>query len=214
MIRDSRIQEQMEAAKRVRSLCRAQSGAGLYNYDRLAALLKQIQGEGDGRLGLEGDYVSSRKVRERESSGRVDVPQEGQSGAFPAARSAGGHVLLVDDEPEIREMACSALEMRGYSVAICRNGQEAIEYYREQCDRVDLVVSDVVMPEMNGRELLDALKQINPQVKVVLMSGYCTDATAAGLIKQGALEFISKPFSLDELWQAADSALACEGHAA
>lgn len=214
MIRDNSIHQQMEAAKRVRSLCRAQSGDGLYNYDRLAALLKQIQGEADGCAGLKGDYVSAREnSRGRGGKGEED-PMGDLKPTVGEPCPAGGHVLLVDDEPEIREMACSALEMRGYSVAVCRNGQEAIEYYREQSDRVDLVVSDVVMPEMNGRELLDALKQINPHVKVVLMSGYCTDATAAGLIKEGALEFISKPFSLDELWDAADSALTCEGHAA
>lgn len=202
MIQDNIVRSQMATAKRVRHLCQDESTGDLYNYDRLQKLLERIQPPETSQLALEGDYVSGRENR--------SCPRP----AGDSSSTCQGRVLLVDDEPEVREMARSALEMKGYSVTLCCNGQEALEHYRANSGAIDLVVSDVVMPEMNGRELLESLQQVDPDVKVVLMSGYCTETTAANLLDEGASAFLSKPFSLDELWDAADDALAFEGRAA
>ncbi len=202
MIQDNTVRNQMATARRVRHLCQDEATGDLYNYGRLEKLLERIQPPEASPLALEGDYVSGREER--------PCPESARDGSS----TCQGRILLVDDEPEVREMACSALEMRGYIVTLCSNGQEALDHYRANSESIDLVVSDVVMPEMNGRELLENLQQVDPDVKVILMSGYCTETTASTLLDEGASAFLSKPFSLDELWDAADSALTCEGRTA
>jgi two-component system cell cycle sensor histidine kinase/response regulator CckA len=104
--------------------------------------------------------------------------------------------------------------MRGYTVTFCRNGREALEYYEQHAAEIDLVISDVVMPEMNGGELLTKLRSADPDAKIMLMSGYCTETTAAALLEKGAAAFVPKPFTLDDFWERVEAAMGCESRSA
>lgn len=110
-----------------------------------------------------------------------------------------GHILLVDDEPIILDMGKRMLSKLGYSVDICCNGYEALEFYKIHHDRIDLVILDMMMPELNGRETFTALLKINPKIKVILSSGYSLDGEAQDLMDLGVIDFIAKPYSKDHL---------------
>lgn len=110
-------------------------------------------------------------------------------------------VLLVDDEDRILDIGEKTLKFLGYKVLIARDGKEAIEFYRKNQDRIDIVILDMIMPEMGGGEAYDRLKEINPHVKVLLSSGYSIDGEATEILKRGCNGFVQKPFSMKELSQ-------------
>ena len=86
-----------------------------------------------------------------------------------------------------------------HEVVSCSDGAQAVEYYRESWERIDLVILDLVMPVLSGGETFSQMRQINPNVKVILSSGYSIDGQAHEILNEGALSFIQKPFKLDEL---------------
>jgi len=108
-------------------------------------------------------------------------------------------VLLVDDEKMIVEIAEALLERLGYRVLIAGSGKEAIEIYDRNKDRIDAVLLDMIMPEMGGGETHDRLKEINPEVKVLLSSGYSINGQAQDILNRGCDGFIQKPFKIEEL---------------
>ncbi len=108
-------------------------------------------------------------------------------------------VLLVEDEDAVRMGGVRALESRGYTVHEASSGVEAMEIYRELGGKVDIVVSDVVMPEMDGPTLLGELRKIDPDVKFIFVSGYAEDAFARNLPEDAKFGFLPKPFSLKQL---------------
>jgi two-component system cell cycle sensor histidine kinase/response regulator CckA len=110
-----------------------------------------------------------------------------------------GIVLLVDDEEAILQVAQELLEAMGYRVLLARNGREAVEAYRKNQDDIDIVLLDIVMPNMGGAEAYDLMKQINPNIKVLLSSGYSINSEATKIIKRGCDAFIQKPFTMKEL---------------
>ena len=110
-----------------------------------------------------------------------------------------GTVLLVDDEETILQVAQELLETMGYRVLLARNGREAVEAYRKNQDDIDIVLLDIVMPNMGGAEAYDLMKQINPNIKVLLSSGYSINGEATKIIKRGCNAFIQKPFTMKEL---------------
>lgn len=112
-----------------------------------------------------------------------------------------GSILLVDDEEMIINGAREMLEVLGYSVNAAKSGKEAIEIYKANIDKIDLVILDMIMPGMNGSEVYDTLKQINPYVKVLLSSGYSIDGSATEILKRGCEGFIQKPYDLTKLSQ-------------
>ncbi|MEE9911792.1 MAG: response regulator [Deltaproteobacteria bacterium] len=114
---------------------------------------------------------------------------------------AGGDetILLVDDEQIIIDVARDMLEILGYQVIVAHNGQEAIEIYARQKDEIDAVIQDMVMPGMNGAAVFQALKGINPRVKVILASGYIMNKQIASIMEQGCQAFMPKPFRLEDL---------------
>ncbi len=118
-----------------------------------------------------------------------------------------GRVLLVDDEPVIREVARHMLESIGYDVIVANDGEHALALYHEHGDSIDLVLTDFVMPGMNGIELLAALRQVNPHVALVIASGFRLDASEADLRHDGARGFLSKPFVVAELARVVAAAL-------
>ena len=112
-----------------------------------------------------------------------------------------GSVLLVDDEDMIVDVGQELLETLGYDVFVARNGKEAIEVCREKKDGIDLVLLDMIMPEMSGGETYDRLKAINPEIKVLLSSGYSINGEATEILERGCNGFIQKPFSIKELYR-------------
>ncbi len=114
-----------------------------------------------------------------------------------------GHetVLLVDDEEMIIDVVKRMLEKLGYEALTAMNGAEAIEIYQTHGDRVKLVILDMVMPKVSGGQTFDRLKQINPEIKVILCSGYSIDGQATEILNRGCKAFIQKPFNLKMLSQ-------------
>ncbi len=120
---------------------------------------------------------------------RPDIPAMPQESELPASA-----ILLVDDDPAVREFVTEALERAGGSVLLAKNGAEAIDVYRRQADDVALVLLDMTMPEMNGAEALRELRRIRPDVRVVLMSGFSEQLAIQALGDRGPDGFLQKPF--------------------
>jgi CheY-like chemotaxis protein len=110
-------------------------------------------------------------------------------------------VLFIDDENMIVEMAEELFEQLGYKVLTAGSGTAAIETYEKNKERIDMVLLDMIMPDMNGGETYDKLKEINPNVKVLLASGYSMNGTASEIMDRGCNGFIQKPFKMEELSQ-------------
>jgi len=111
-------------------------------------------------------------------------------------------LLLVDDEPLILEVSKEILESLGYTVLIAKGGKEAIETFKAHKERIDIVILDMIMPDMNGSEVYNQLKKINPHVKVMLSSGYgIDDNKTSEILNRGCDGFIQKPFDIKDLSQ-------------
>lgn len=110
-------------------------------------------------------------------------------------------ILLVDDEETVLEVSVQVLEKLGYTVLAAQSGKEAIEVYRENKHKIDLVILDMIMPDMSGGETYDQLKKINGNIKVVLSSGYSINGQASDILGRGCIGFIQKPFSMKDLSQ-------------
>ncbi len=116
----------------------------------------------------------------------------------PRDLTGSGRVLLVEDEDVVRSFAVRALKRQGYEVLEAASGVEALEVVHEQEGNIDIVVSDVVMPEMDGPTLLKELRKINRELKIIFVSGYPNEAFQEAL-GQETFAFLPKPFSLPEL---------------
>lgn len=108
-------------------------------------------------------------------------------------------VLLVDDEGSIRRVGQELLEAMGYQVLLARGGEQAIKVYEENRHSIDIVLLDMVMPHMGGGETYDRIKEINPEAKVLLSSGYSIEGKASEILKRGCNGFIQKPFTIKQL---------------
>ena len=117
-------------------------------------------------------------------------------------------ILLVEDEEAVRTFAARALATRGYNVFEASNGLDALEVMDRIGGKVDIVVSDVVMPEMDGPALLKELRKLNPALKIIFMSGYAEDAFKRGLGDEESFNFMGKPFTLKQLAETVKETLA------
>jgi nitrogen-specific signal transduction histidine kinase/CheY-like chemotaxis protein len=114
--------------------------------------------------------------------------------------SAGSEtVLVVDDEATIIDVSVQMLKELGYKVLPAHNGKEAIEIFKQNTDKVAIVILDLIMPGMGGGEVYERLKEIDPTVKVLLSSGYSINGQVAEILNRGCDGFIQKPFKLNEL---------------
>jgi two-component system, cell cycle sensor histidine kinase and response regulator CckA len=113
--------------------------------------------------------------------------------------SGQGLILLVEDEDAVRMGGVRALKSRGYTVIEASTGVEALEAFRAANGTIDLIVSDVVMPEMDGPTLLGEVRKIQPDIKFIFVSGYAEDAFAKNLDEGAVFGFLPKPFSLKQL---------------
>ncbi|MBY0297419.1 MAG: response regulator, partial [Methylobacterium sp.] len=127
----------------------------------------------------------------------------------PAADLTGrGTILLVEDEDPVRAVNARALAARGYTVLEAASGVEALAIMGERDTAVDLVVSDVVMPEMDGPTLLRELRKRYPDLKVIFVSGYAEDAFQKNLPEGEEFNFLPKPFSLKQLVETVKTTIA------
>ncbi|MEO3385752.1 ATP-binding protein [Mesorhizobium sp. CAU 1741] len=136
------------------------------------------------------------EAKERDATALVSEEPKQQ-----AAQDLSGSatILLVEDEDAVRMGGVRALSSRGYTVHEASSGVEALEIYEELGGKVDLVVSDVVMPEMDGPTLLGELIKRQPDIKFVFVSGYAEDAFARNLPEEAKFGFLPKPFTLKQL---------------
>jgi len=129
----------------------------------------------------------------------VAVKPDAVSGEPSADLTGQGTILLVEDEEGLRALNARGRVSRGYSVLEAGNGVEAIEVLQKNGGQVDLVVSDVVMPEMDGPTLLKELRKRNPALKIIFVSGYAEEAFAKSLPQGEQFSFLAKPFTLKQL---------------
>ena len=112
-----------------------------------------------------------------------------------------GTVLLVDDEEMVLDAGQEMLEYLGYEVLLAGDGKKAVELYRKNQNKIDMVLLDMVMPVMGGGETFDRIKEINTNVKVLLSSGYSLEGEAKEILKRGCDAFIQKPYKPEDLSQ-------------
>jgi nitrogen-specific signal transduction histidine kinase len=108
-------------------------------------------------------------------------------------------ILFVDDEDVIIDVNREILESLGYKVVAAKSGQEALEVYRKLWGKINLIILDMIMPGMDGEATYDSLKKVNPEIRVILSSGYSKNEQAKAILEKGCQAFIQKPFSISDL---------------
>jgi two-component system, cell cycle sensor histidine kinase and response regulator CckA len=121
--------------------------------------------------------------------------------AVPRLLKGNETVLVVDDEAIINEVAREMLETMGYHVITAQSGREALEIFRDKQQAIDLIILDMVMPDMGGRRTFELIHAMNPDIPVILATGYSIDGEAKEIMNRGARAFLQKPFKMDDLSQ-------------
>lgn len=130
----------------------------------------------------------------------ITAEKSGATADAPELAGRGtGTILVVEDEEAVRKIACISLRMQGYTVLDAVGGEEAIRLSESHAGEIDLLVSDVVMPEMGGRQLLDALRERRPGLRALFMSGYTDDAVLFHGVIEATDAFLQKPFTPQSL---------------
>jgi PAS domain S-box-containing protein len=139
------------------------------------------------------DAVAARSV----AADRVDLSAGAAQVAFPAGK--GELILVVDDEANVREMTSTTLEEHGYRVLSAKDGREAVEIYRQRGNEIQLVVTDMVMPNLDGPATIQALREINPDLKVIATSGARQSGKLIDAMQLGVKAFLTKPYAAERL---------------
>ncbi|HET9298812.1 MAG TPA: ATP-binding protein, partial [Candidatus Polarisedimenticolaceae bacterium] len=198
-------------------LCVRDTGCGIPE-ENLARIFEPFfttkeRGKGTGMglamvYGIVQNHGGSVQVTSRPGEGtlvQVDLPRieapvlpadREESACVPVTRGAGS-ILVVDDEEVVRQATAAFLQELGYRVAVAEDGRAALAHYHHH--ETDLVLLDLVMPGMGGRECFRALKALDPGVRAVLCSGYGFNIAAQELLDEGVLEFLPKPYALLDL---------------
>ncbi len=132
------------------------------------------------------------------ASWKKPAPETGQQASAAQGQET---ILLIDDEDVIIEVSREILELMGYRVWTAQTGQEAIALYTSRKDEIDLVILDMIMPGMSGGDTFDRLKVVNPDVRVILSTGYSLTGQAREIMARGCRGFIQKPFRIETLSQ-------------
>ncbi|MBI5897470.1 MAG: response regulator, partial [Desulfobacterales bacterium] len=152
----------------------------------------------------DGDICAESEVG-KGSTFFIYLPALSADGACPAATLESrvlpcqGSILLVDDEPNVLHPVAALLEHSGFSVFKAMSGSAAMEIFQKDWERIDLVILDLILPNMSGKDIYYRLKAISPQVKVLISSGCAQDGQADELIANGCLGFIQKPYNIEAL---------------
>jgi len=159
-----------------------------------------------GIIKSHGGYINVHSQKDQGTTFAVYLPASAkevqQEKAEPVIKTVAkgtGTILLIDDEEMIIKVGRELLQELGYNVIAARSGEEAIRLYLKNADKIDLVVMDMIMPGMGGGETFDNLKAINPDIKVLLSSGYSINGQASKILERGCDGFIQKPFNLNQL---------------
>jgi DNA-binding response OmpR family regulator len=144
----------------------------------------------------EPEHGTTFKIYLPRSNAAVDEPTAGVSP--PRARVSTGNetVLLVEDEELVRQLAGRVLRTAGYRVLIAGDGQAALALAEQTPETIDLLLTDVVLPQLSGRQLAERLLLLRPQLRVLFMSGYTDEAIAHHGVLIPGTRFIGKPFSI------------------
>jgi DNA-binding NtrC family response regulator len=126
----------------------------------------------------------------------------------PVTRKHHERILVVDDEFDVRQGLAKLLEMEGYQVSTAENGAMALE--RAKAAEFDLVLTDLRMPGLSGVETLIGLKKLHPELQVIVVTGFASDATAANCLREGAYDLVTKPFDLNQLLSLIEKAIAAQ----
>jgi len=110
-----------------------------------------------------------------------------------------GTILLVDDDEMILEACGWMLARRGFDVLKARNGKEAVEIFERYHNRIDLVILDIQMPVMDGERTFDCLRQMEPDLRVLIISGYSDTGCVERMLQNGCKGFLQKPFNIRDL---------------
>ncbi|MDD3502183.1 MAG: response regulator, partial [Candidatus Cloacimonetes bacterium] len=113
-----------------------------------------------------------------------------------------GTILVVDDEPLVRRISSEMLTAMGYKVMTANNGEEAINIYKDNAQDIDMIILDMVMPKKSGKDAYMEIRKINPEVKVILSSGFKQDDRVQKVLDLGIKVFLQKPFTLEKLSKA------------
>ncbi|MDZ7696341.1 MAG: response regulator [Deltaproteobacteria bacterium] len=117
----------------------------------------------------------------------------------PPETKGGGTVLLIEDTDQVRQLGVRMLEYLGWRVLAARDGMEGVAIFRERSEEIDWVLSDLTMPRMDGWKTIAALRQIRPEIPVILASGYDEASVMSGDHAEQPQVFLGKPYSLEDL---------------
>jgi len=152
-----------------------------------------------------GGIIDVRSSKGQGSTFTIYLPASAAEAAAVAEKASsavdGGSetILLVDDNPTVLEIGEEMLQLLGYAVLTAGSGCEALNLYQHHRERIDLVILDMIMPGLSGFDTYAALKQTNPDVDVLLSSGYSIDSQASEMLELGCNGFLQKPFAVQEL---------------
>lgn len=130
-----------------------------------------------------------------------DAMPQASSDASEPSRGVHYTILLVEDEEMVRNLLCEVLQRENYNVLACSHPEEGIAMCRQHAPNIDLLLTDVVMPDMNGREMAARILEMLPSLQVVFMSGYTEHALTEGVPFNPHFEYLQKPFTLHALTQ-------------
>ncbi len=108
-------------------------------------------------------------------------------------------ILIVDDEDQILDFLSRVLEHSGYSIITARNGKEALERFLKYRNQLSLIILDLVMPEMGGKQCLEEVLKIDPSFKVIISSGFSANGKISNVMNSGAKAFVTKPYDVEQL---------------
>lgn len=129
----------------------------------------------------------------------TDKTVSNQDSNTPKIQRGSETILLVDDEEAVRDVSRDLLESLGYKVICAKGGQEALSFLVEKRGQIDMVMLDMIMPDMSGAETFDRLRKIDPEIKILLCSGYGIEGQALKILEKGCNGFIKKPYQLEKL---------------
>jgi CheY-like chemotaxis protein len=163
-----------------------------------------------GRLRVDEKSDSPRAKAPARSNGTRKESFAGKSAAEIKIKNPKGnreYLLLIEDEPEVAELAAEMLAEEGYRVILAHDGFEALRIYEEMGKEIGLVILDYFLPVMDGDAVFDELRTLNPEVCVVLSSGFAEQSKIAAMLAQGLRGFIPKPYTREKLLEQVRSTL-------